>query len=165
MTEKEFDEDELEEEEEEKEEPEDSNFNIESFIPAVGEAESFSPVLESGEVHEIPDNLEQGVENAPSEQRAEETRVYNMPDYGRDYEILRQEREGERDREINIISGNLGRASADNVGKINLAQWQRGMQEPTARARERDYETYQLKRAEQSEGLPFEEKKQKRRVF
>ncbi len=168
-------------EDEDSEESENVYEDFETFIPDVTPVETPDLVLESGEIQELPPDLEAGVEALNANIRVADAgfgetreteqgeRVYNMPDYGRDYELIEQrERQEGIDREM-VVGADMRKEVGDNIKTINFGQWQRGAQEPEMRRRiseNEEYETYRLKRAETGgEGLPFEEKKSKKRVF
>jgi len=176
----ESDEDEIKESEDKEEQEAEENVyeDFDSFTPmSVSGAETPGIVLESGETLPSAEDLETGIadvdvvggsaggEGATEE---EEPRIYNMPDYGTDYELLQQrERDERRDREMIVSPLNLRQESSNDARKIDFGQWQRGVEEQAIQRRhsDEDYEIYKLKRAEQSEGLPFEEKKRKKRLF
>ncbi len=158
--------------------------DFESFVPAPVPIESPNLVLESGETLPTTEDLEAGVSNIAIDIESEENqigeqeeRVYNMPDYGRDYEL--QEREQEERRRIrreepaplatlNVEEEPLGDS---RIRAINSSRWQKDMIRNEMGNLRRghntgeDYQHYRLEKRQEEINLPFEQKKKRKRFF
>lgn len=173
---KEADEEETEELNEEAEEiTEGIENNLDFTIEEFPLTSQVSPILQSTPTEtagEGAENLEAATSNAPAT-RTETTREYiathNEP-YGGRYESSYETRDREtRDREMNVTAASLRtdlrQETSDEIKKINLQEWGRGMtdrQEQGRQDREEDY-VLRTRREGEETRLPFEEKRRKRR--
>lgn len=139
----------------------------EFMLPGTGDRIE-TPTLDSAPVNDAPvEDIEEDLKDVPTPASAgtEDEDVYNLPDYGVGYDSAQLEEARTMDRQMNVTATRVRQAATDDFRKIDFGAWHRDMvMEGEGGGRGGTDAEYQveMKRASEADGLPFEDREDRK---